>query len=426
MRKNLLIFAVFVLGGGGLFAEGPARAVIPVDLNDSLPYGEKPIDYFGKDTQNAVETLNRQLDRGEVKFPPDEGTGYLRSLLKALDIPPESQMLVFSRTALNPKLVSPKNPRAVYFNEDCYVGWVPGAAALEVAAIDPQKGWMFYTLKQPQSSPEGEIRFERESRCLACHAGTSALKVPGGLVRALLTDAEGNTLSGYSRVTHDMPFEKRFGGWYVTGKHGRMPHRGNRIDPRAGTPLMETPDNLKDLSTVLDPADRYLTAHSDLVAQMVLHHQVHGQNLLIRVHHEARLGRRSDAEEQLVRYLLFADEAPLSEPIQGSTGFAKWFEKRGKQDARGRSLREFDLKTRLFKYRLSYLIETPLFDALPAEVKQRIYQKLWEVLSAENSAPPFDHLSKAERRAILEIVSELKVDLPRQWAKLRKAPALRH
>ena len=422
MLKNPVLVVVFLVWGNALRAEEPApQNVAAIDLNEALPYGQKPIDYFSRDSQNSVETLGNLIERGEVKLSAEAETGSLRSVLEALDIPPESQMLVFSKTALNPKLVSPKNPRAVYFNEHTYVGWVPGAASLEIAAIDPQKGWMFYTLKQPGTSNEEQPKFQRESRCLACHAGQSALKVPGGLVRAFITDDEGNPLSGYSRITHETPFAQRFGGWYITGSHGRLMHRGNRIDSKTASAakLVENPNNLKDLAGILD-ASKYLSAHSDLVAQMLLHHQVHGQNLLIRVNHEARLGRRSDAEDLLVRYLLFADEAPLSEPIQGSTDFARWFEKRGPRDSRGRSLREWDLKTRLFKYRLSYLIESPLFDGLPKAAKQRIYQKLWEILSADNPPPAFDHIPKAERRAILEITSELKDDLPPEWPNWNK------
>jgi hypothetical protein len=166
-------------------------------------------------------------------------------------------------------------------------------------------------------------------------------------------------------------------------------------------------------------ASQYLSSQSDLVAQMVLHHQVHGQNLLIRVGYEARLGKQSNALDLLIRYLLFADEAPLSEPIQGSTEFASWFQKRGKKDLQGRSLREWDLKTRLFKYRLSFLIDTPLFDGLPDGTKQRIYGELWEILSLTNPSPPFKHIPKAQRRTILEIVSQLKHDLPPEWAKLK-------
>ncbi len=368
MRRGVVVGLGLLLMAARLGAGEPAV----IDLDDPLPYGQRPIDYFGRETENPAERLKDRLETGQARLNSESAVGYLKSLLDELDISPASQMLVYSKTALNPQLVSPETPRAVFFNEDCYVGWVPGAAALEIAAVDPRKGLMFYTLNLPKRSAKAEPPQlpKRESQCLACHAGTSALRVPGGLVRSFITDETGRPLSGYSRITHQTPFAKRFGGWYVTGQHGRQTHRGNIIEPKAGhSPnLMPSPNNVNDLKGVFDTS-RYPADHSDLVAQMVFHHQIHGQNLLIRAGYEARFGKRSDVEDQFVRYLLFIDEAPLAEPVQGSTDFAKWFADRGKKDSKGRSLRDGNLKTRLFEHRLSYLIETePL--RRPAKARQ--------------------------------------------------------
>jgi hypothetical protein len=214
-----------------------------------------------------------------------------------------------------------------------------------------------------------------------------------------------------------MPFENRFGGWYVTGSHGSLTHRGNRIDSKTGPaePLLSSPNNLKDLSAILD-AEKYPSLHSDLVSQLLLHHQIQGQNLMIRVGYEARLGKRSKAEELLVRHLLFVDEAPLAEPIQGSTGFAEWFQKQGPKDPLGRSLREWNLKTRLFKHPVSYIIDTPLFDGLPGDVKGRIYGALWDILTAKSPPAPFDKISEGERGTVVEMLRHFKDDLPSEWA----------
>ncbi len=395
----------------------------PIQFTDPLPYGQQPVDYFGPHVNDAVQRLQKRIDREQVTLSTELKRGYLTSVLDQLELSQASQMLVFSKTALNPKLVSPQTPRAIYFNDETYVGWVPGAAALEIASIDPDKGWMFYKLTQPefQSEPTQPPKFERETRCLACHAGQSALRIPGGLVRAFVTDEKGNPLSGYSQVNHNLDFEKRFGGWYLTGQHGQQTHRGNLIEAKAGPKiqLMPDPNNLKTLAGVYD-VSTYLTPQSDVVAQLVLHHQVHGQNLLIRAGYETRIGRRSDAEDRLIRYLLFVEEAPLKEPITGSTKFAQEFSARGKKGNKGRSLRTWNLKTRLFQYRLSYLIETPLFDGLPTETRQRIYLKLWDILTAANPENPFDHIPKEERQAILEIVSQIKTDLPKKWQRLGK------
>src|SRR6185312_802585 len=110
-----------------------------------------------------------------------EGDGHLRALLEALQIPVESQLLVFSKSSANIQLISPKTPRAIYFNDDVYVGWIPGIAALEISAVDPQKGGMFYTLSQKADEPP---RILRQQRCLVCHASQGSLRVPGHLDRS--------------------------------------------------------------------------------------------------------------------------------------------------------------------------------------------------------------------------------------------------
>jgi hypothetical protein len=237
------------------------------------------------------------------------------------------------------------------------------------------------------------------------------------MVRSFVTDARGKPISGYSRVTHETAFRKRWGGWYVTGTHGEQPHSGNifgdDLRERARKePLVRV--NLTDLSPFFD-TDAYLTPHSDIVAHLVLDHQSHGHNLLTRVNYEARLGRRSDAEERLVRYLLFVDEAPLEAPVAGTSGYADWFERQGPRDSRGRSLRQFDLKTRLFKYRLSFLIHTEAFRALPADAKSRVYARLWEILSGRDASADFAAIAAEERRAIVEVLRDTQPDLPDEW-----------
>jgi hypothetical protein len=390
----------------------------PITLDDPLPYGQPPIDYFGSPRgDDAVSRLQTELSAGRVDLDGDGEMGYLRSLLGALDVPLESQTLVFTKTALNPDLVTPSTPRAVYFNDETAVGWVPGAAALEVIALDPLKGPLFYTLNQPRELPTEPMlkdadppQFRRERRCLACHAGPTALRVPGGVVRSFLPDREGNPETGYSRVDHTLDFAKRFGGWYVTGRLGEAAfgtHLGNTLlvdDENSFGPPRRTVADM----AVLVERERYPSPHSDVVAHLVLQHQMHGWNLLTRVGYESRLGQRSDAEEQLLRYLLFIDEAPLPNPLSGDSGFAEAFAKRGPTDSRGRSLREFDLKTRLFRYRMSYLIYSPLFDGLPDTARQRLARRLQEILTAPNPPAPFDRLPLTERTAIWEILTATK------------------
>ena len=184
--------------------EKPAPS--PIEFTDKVPYGLQPIDYLGKATADAGRRLNGRLKMRTVQLEYRQKNGYLRALLDALEVPVESQLLVFSKTALNQKLVNPQNPRAVYFNDEVTVGWVPGAASIELTAIDPLKGPIFYTLLQ---SPEKPPRLQRESRCLACHAGTTTLQVPGLMVRSFLTDKTGKPIVGYSRTTHDSELDRK-------------------------------------------------------------------------------------------------------------------------------------------------------------------------------------------------------------------------
>jgi hypothetical protein len=116
-----------------------------------------------------------------------------------------------------------------------------------------------------------------------------------------------------------------------------------------------------------------------------------------------------------VRYLLFADAARWEAPIQGTSGFAERFQKRGPFDRRGRSLRELDLQTRLPKYRLSYLIYSQSIEELPEAGKSALYHRLWEILSGRDQTPPFQDFPAAERQAILEILRETKSNLPEEW-----------
>jgi hypothetical protein len=119
--------------------------------------------------------------------------------------------------------------------------------------------------------------------------------------------------------------------------------------------------------------------------------------------------------EAVVKYMLFQGEATLSEPIAGTSEFAKEFAARGPFDSKGRSLREFDLKSRMFRYPMSYTIYSRQFDGLATEAKERIYLRLWEVLTGADTSGDFEHISKADRQAIIEIIRDTKRNLPTYW-----------
>lgn len=377
----------------------PPRSIA---LTDPLPYGTDAVDYFNDDTEDVLAHWRQTVDLNTAPLKTHPSRGYLDGLLAELDIPISSQMLVFTKTALNPRLISPQTPRAIYFNDDVSIGWVPGAESLEIAAVDPTRGVIFATLAQPHAEVDRPLLFRREQRCLACHAGSATLKVPGGVIKSFLPDKNGKPIQGYSRVSHELDFHKRFGGWYVTGRHGEADHRGNifgDVKDSAGRMNLIRLDSLVDTSP-------YPSPHSDIVAQLVFHHQMHGWNLLIRAGMEHRLNRRSDVEERLLRYLLFVDEAPLPAPVTGTSDFAREFTAHGTTDSQGRSLREFDLKTRLFRYRLSYLVDSQAFEGLPTPVRQRLATRLAGILTRPDCGSPFDRLPFAERTAIWEILRE--------------------
>ena len=236
---------------------------------------------------------------------------------------------------------------------------------------------------------------------------------------------------------HTSPIGERFGGWYVTGTHGDLRHMGNvwLPDPKQSEVLdVEKGANVSDLSTLIDTSP-YLTAHSDIVALMVLQHQSHMHNVLAMANHagqraehdtkvmnkifereegfqsDSTLSRYRTAAEKVVRALLFCDEVELTSPIAGSSQFASEFEQRGPFDFKKRSLRQFDLKQRLFRYPCSYLIYSDAFKTLPSGVMQQVRKRLNEILSGKDDSEEFSHLSPQDCKDIKRILQETGVDL---------------
>jgi hypothetical protein len=192
-----------------------------------MPFEEDSINYNNAGATNAVAQLQKQLDTGASKLKHEDAHGYLLSLLEQLKVPKSSQMLVFSKTSLQRELISPKTPRSIFFGDDIYVGFIPGAPLIEVSVADPKLGAVFYTVDQTAEKP----RLTRNNQCLECHASAKTMGVPGHLVRSFATDESGvvDLSSGTSQVNHRTPLEERWGGWYVTGTHGQQTHRGNLI-----------------------------------------------------------------------------------------------------------------------------------------------------------------------------------------------------
>ncbi|MEZ5316826.1 MAG: hypothetical protein R2752_05445 [Vicinamibacterales bacterium] len=371
-------------------------------------------------TDDPVAVLDARIRAGEVTVASHGEHGYLEGLLDALAIPVSSQGLVFSRTSLQTDRIGPWAPRALYFNDDVYIGAVQDSPFLEIASIDPDEGARFYTVAQ-----DGGARpvFERQgTTCLMCHESKSITAgVPGVMVLSVVSDRLGYVIAPLQEgpVTDRTPFDRRLGGYYVTGTHGAPGHAGNTKSTRLSHEVgphdayVESFDRTADgnVTTLEGRFDvtRYLTPHSDLVALLVLAHQTRVHNLITLVHEAAvEVGgtpqRLSGAVDRLVREMLFAREAPLPGPVRGTSAFAREFAARGPRDDRGRSLRDLDLDTRLFRYPLSFLIYSAAFDALPAEARDRVYDGIDAVLTGRDTSEDFAGLTAADRTAIREIL----------------------
>ena len=406
-------------------------------------FDREPILYCQTTPANRVSVIRARIKSGELNLTYSSEYGYLPAILKELEVRVESQVLVFSKTSLQMRRISPRTPRAIYFNDDVYIGFCQSGDTIEISAVDPKLGTVFYTLDQ--SKTEQPMLIRRTDNCLVCHSSSRMEGVPGHLIRSLYVDSSGQPLlSARDRmVDHTTPIDERWGGWYVTGTHGSQKHLGNLvIRSRDVVEPVQNPDgqNVVDLKYRINP-DRYLSKHSDIVALMVLEHQTLVHNRLTKASFDTRqalayeetINRASEQPkgtppngvthrirqtgDRLVDALLMVGEARITELILGTSGFAEQFEKSGPRDKQGRSLRDLDLTTRMFRYPCSYLIYSEAFERLPEKSKDYVLQRLWDVLSGKDQSEKFSHLSKTDRQAILEILRDTKSALPDYWTK---------
>ncbi|MEZ5364629.1 MAG: hypothetical protein R2748_20400 [Bryobacterales bacterium] len=433
-RSRWIVLALGALAGAVLLSGQPASLI---DETRTLPSEHPAIDYWSAEPDDAIARLQRRLESGEATLEHDARFGYLPAVLEALDVPVSSQILVFSKTSFQAVRIFPRMPRAIYHNDTISVGWVRSGDVVEVASLDPKLGVVFYTLDQARRS---QPRFQlRTTECISCHAGPATLGIPGLLVRSVHPDRSGAPLRAPTFITdHRSPIEDRWGGWYVSGESGARRHLGNVIY-EVGRQPSSLLDGKPGMTSSLEPyvSDvNYLRATSDVVSLMALEHQTRMTNLIVRLGYETRIalhdqpgvdslahlgeGSREtirNTAEELLRYTLFIDEAPLDEPVRGSADFARDFEAAGKRDHQGRSLHELDLDGRLLRYPCSYMIESDAFEALPTLAKAYLYERLWAVLSGKDRSEPYAGLAAEDRQAIAEILADTKDDLPDYWMK---------
>jgi hypothetical protein len=429
-RSHSIVACLAVAALGAVLWCG--RAVGAGDETASLattPFSAFPdhpaIEYSTRPPHDRVAELQRGLEDGSVMLTAGGPGQYLRSLLDTLDIPIESQLAVFSKSSVQARLISPQNPRTLFFNDSVVVGWVRGGY-IEIASQDPEQGVIFYSL-DPGAAAGPSLR--RETRCLACHVALDSLDVPGMLSRSIGTAPDGALVPQAANgiIDHRSPFAERWSGWYVTGSVGSLRHLGNALvhDRQRAEPDVDAATlHMASLADRFE-TQAYLSPYSDVVALLVFAHQMHAINLLARIGWETRLASRSGgawhldaAARELVDYLLFVDEPPLPSPVRGTSGFAEKFSARGPRDARGRSLRQLDLQTKLMRYPCSYMIYSAAFDALPQQARDAIYARLWRVLSAAEPDARYARLARADRAAIVDILRATKPGLPTYFTRV--------
>jgi hypothetical protein len=392
-------------------------AVADYDLEDARH------DYWKRPLTDRFTKLKAELEAGRVQLDGAGEKECLLSLLKALNIPVSSQMLIFSTTSLQLSLISPRNPRALYFNEDVYVGFIPGGK-FEIVSLDPQAGGVFYIFPVPRNGEA--VRIERSTRCMNCHSREDTGYVPGLVVKSVVPGPTGGSLQAFRQGLsgHAIPYADRFGGWYLTGKHGITEHWGNLIGRfQEGKLLKQSiePGRYFDFG-------RYPVATSDVLPQLIHEHQVGFANRVIEaayftrqtVDAKAPTAEQSKAldtkAKELVRYLLFADEPALpTGGIEGDAAFKTDFLANRRAIPAGASLKDLELKTRLFRYRCSYMIYSSVFQGLPDLMKQRVYRGLRDALDPQRAGREFAYLTAVEKQAIKTILKATLPGLPPGW-----------
>jgi hypothetical protein len=436
------------------FLAMPASAQVAVKNQGYIPFSDAPINYRSNDLNDPVSQLQQQLDQGKASLVYEPEHGYLRSVLQLLHVPIDSQTLVFSKTSFQYPKISPEHPRALYYNDDVYVGSVHEGKAIEIVSFDPRQGAIFYLLDERKVEKPAFQRAELD--CTQCHIAAGTRGIPGVLLRSVYPTTTGTLVPGTKALITDQesPWGERWGGWYVTGDLAGGTHMGNAVvgDKESAT-------QLEALGKAFD-SSAYLAPDSDVVAHLVLAHQTQMHNLITLTNYKTRLALYSQADhsgdaapsgtaarsandplatapstdtpipeatrrqferpaEQLLRYLLFVNEAPLpsagKQRVGASSAFAREFAARGPRDSKGRSLRDLDLTTRIFRYPCSYLVYSDSFAALPQPAKGYVYHRLLEVLSGQDQSKDFARLPAADRQAVLEILLETQHGLPQEW-----------
>jgi hypothetical protein len=411
-------------------------------------YERAPIHYTQATPQDEVASLLARIARHEVTLAGSD-QAIVRTLLRELGVPGASQIVVFSKTSLQGRLIRPQHPRAIYFSDSVYLGWVPGGL-IEVAAIDPELGPIFYRL-DPGAARTDRTPFVRESSCLRCHGDNQSGGFPSLLARSVYAESDGHVLDRHGSVAMDdrTPFEQRWGGWFVTGYRGTLPHRGNTFGRERGDQLIFEPGAGRpaELGGYFDTSP-YLAATSDVVALAIFQHQVAMHNTLTRAAHGFRRALASQqalqralhepetteaaytstrsalraATDDILDTLLFREAAPLPAGVNGSTAFREAFAAGARRSHDGHALKDLSLQGRLFTNRCSFLIYSASFAALPPALRHHVLDRLGAILRDGDTTGRYAHLEADERRRILVTLRETLPDFRRRLEVSTAAP----
>ena len=423
----LLVVGVCLCVLSGMWAPSAAQRAGPFMGSKDDP----AIRYSSAPLNNVVIDANRKLQEGSIRMASEGRSGFLRAALEALQLPVDSQLLVFTRASLQGKRISEQNPRALFFNDRVVLGWVRDGELIEVAAHDASAGVVFYTLEQRTDAAAGPPQFKRALECLGCHQAADTLGVPGLLLFSTARPAEETGLEMARFVNQNNPLRERFGGWFVTGSAALPQHMGNNASSLDGRATR----TLTTVQGLFDP-EGYPASSSDIVAHLVFSHQTRNDqpadasrlgSARLRPHaaptvqgdiRTAGKHRGDDgcAREGCCRLFVVRRRSEADRAGARRIGLRRAIRVDRTARSKGRSLHELDLNRRLMKYPCSYLIYSPPFDALPPAAKEPIYKRMWEVLSGqERDARYQTALSLADRRAIVEILRDTKKDLPRYF-----------
>ncbi|HIG83903.1 MAG TPA: hypothetical protein EYG40_06340 [Verrucomicrobia bacterium] len=389
-------------------------------------YGQSPHNYWESELEDPMSELLERVRKGEINLDENPGTPLVRRLLEELQISKSSQILVFSRTSLQRGVVSPTNPRAIYFNDEVYLGWMPNGR-IEIASLDSEKGFIFFF--QRELSDRKAPLFSRDKVCIQCHAGSATNFLPGPLGRSVFPDSKGRSLKSvdtFELIGHEVPVHERWGGWYVTRAHQDLNHMGNAIAVKENGKLkLQRKDSSKGLNEFFNTSN-YPVSTSEIESLLVFDHQVRMQFVLIESAYKVRQAifdslKTSSKEnsanmsallkevtDTMVSELLFKEEFPLGGKIVDTSQAGKFvteFKAKGKTDSRGRSLRDLDLQSRLFKYRCSYMIYSKSFRDFPKILKNSVLNRIKEIMTSESPQLGYEYLEAKEKKAIFDILS---------------------